>query len=44
MKRNKEKYQLQSQMQLFIQSVLINYYHKETITTLKKEADLPCLL
>jgi hypothetical protein len=39
MKRNKEKHQLQAQFQLYIQSVLINYEHEETITTLKKVAD-----
>lgn len=39
MKRNKEKHQMQSQFQLYIQSVLINYDHKETINTLKKVAD-----
>jgi uncharacterized protein (DUF302 family) len=39
MKRNKEKHQMQAQFQLYIQSVLINYDHEETITTLKKVAD-----
>lgn len=39
MKRNKEKLQLQAQFQQYIQSVLINYDHQETITSLKKAAD-----
>ncbi len=40
MKRNKEKHQLQAQFQLYINSVLLNFDHPETILTLKKAAGL----